>query len=189
MLQLLLCVTPSHVCIKQRNSHWRVQSFAGHSQAIKNGPGSVFPGKFDENNISIAPTMITSTQNPVESDPSRDVSSKAPEHQPEVASKGISLPIAQSANLSGPTRSEHPLQVSVSDSQSTQCATTSNAQNQQEELMIEGGTISITSSYSQGWVFLQIKDCFVGVLFRKVESLVCLHIKKIVEFSYPCHWL
>lgn len=136
--------------IPWRNSHWRVQSFAGHSQAIKNGPGSVFPGKFDENNISIAPTMMTSTQNPVESEPGRDVPSKALEHQPEVASKGISLPMAQSANLSGPTRSEHPLRVSVSDSQSTQCVTTSNAQNQQEELMIEGGTISITSSYSQG---------------------------------------
>lgn len=141
--------------IPWRNSHWRVQSFAGHPQAIKNGPGSAFPGKFDENTISIAPTMITSTQSPVESDPSRDVPSKALECQPEMAAnKGIPVPMPQSASLSGPTRSDavlaHPLQVSVSDSQSTQCATTSDAQNQQEELIIEGGTISITSSYSQG---------------------------------------
>ncbi|PON76736.1 Basic helix-loop-helix transcription factor [Trema orientale] len=132
--------------IPWRNSHWRVQNYVGHPQTVKNGPGSSFPGKFDESNISISPNMLTSTQNPVESDPSRDVALKVLERQPEVANKGISVV--------GPTRSDgmltHPLQIPVSDSQSTQCPMTSDGQNQHEELMVEGGTISVTSTYSQG---------------------------------------
>ncbi|TYI84004.1 hypothetical protein E1A91_D05G333700v1 [Gossypium mustelinum] len=101
-----------------RNSHWRVQSFVGQQQAIKNGsdPGSAFAGKFNENNININPTMIASAQNPAESDPVRDTMSKAMDQQPELGSRGMPLPI----------------QV-----------------NQQEDLTIEGGTINISSVYSE----------------------------------------
>ncbi|KAK8299582.1 hypothetical protein V6Z12_D05G332500 [Gossypium hirsutum] len=101
-----------------RNSHWRVQSFVGQQQAIKNGsdPGSAFAGKFNENNININPTIIASAQNPVESDPVRDTMSKAMDQQPELGSRGMPLPI----------------QV-----------------NQQEDLTIEGGTINISSVYSE----------------------------------------
>ncbi|GMI90239.1 BES1-interacting Myc-like protein 2 [Hibiscus trionum] len=102
-----------------RNSHWRVQSFGGQQQAIKNdsGLGSAFAGKFDENNSNINPTMITSAQNPVDSDSVRDTMSKAMDQQPELASRGMPLPV----------------QV-----------------NQHEDLTIEGGTISISSVYSEG---------------------------------------
>ncbi|XP_015866969.2 transcription factor BIM2 [Ziziphus jujuba] len=139
-----------------RNSHWRVQSYIGSPQGIKNGsgPGSNFPGKFDENSISINPTMLPSTQNPVESDPSRDVPCKAMDRHPEIANKGIPLPMPLQASMSAPMRSDgvlaHSLQGPVSDAQSTQCPCTSDTINQQEELMIEGGTISISSAYSQG---------------------------------------
>ncbi|PQP96901.1 transcription factor BIM2 [Prunus yedoensis var. nudiflora] len=142
-----------------RNSHWRVQSFVGHPQAGKNDTGAVspFPGKFDENSISITPNMLAnSTQIPVESDPSRDVASKIMDRQPEIVNKAIPLPMPLPVNMSAPVRSDgilaHPLQGPVSDAQSTQCPTTSasDALNQQEELTIEGGTISISSVYSQG---------------------------------------
>ncbi|CAB4295435.1 unnamed protein product [Prunus armeniaca] len=142
-----------------RNSHWRVQSFVGHPQAGKNDTGAVspFPGKFDENSISITPNMLAnSTQNPVESDPSRDVASKIMDRQPEIVNKAIPLPMPLPVNMTGPVRSDgilaHPLQGPVSDAQSTQCPPTSaiDALNQQEELTIEGGTISISSVYSQG---------------------------------------
>lgn len=148
--------------MKQRNSHWRVQSFVGHPQAGKNDTGAVspFPGKFDENGISITPNMLAnSTQNPVESDPSRDVASKIMDRQPEIVNKAIPLPMPLPVNMA-PVRSDgilaHPLQGPVSDAQSTQCPTTSasDALNQQEELTIEGGTISISSVYSQGWVLM-----------------------------------
>ncbi|MED6222084.1 hypothetical protein PIB30_061072 [Stylosanthes scabra] len=139
-----------------RNSHWRVQSFVGQPQAIKNGSGPVspFPGKFDESNISISPTMLSGNQNMIDTDQGRDIVSKASEGQPDLASKGIALPLGMHTNMSVPVRSDgvssHPLQGSVSEAQSTECPATSEPPNQQDELTIEGGTISISSVYSQG---------------------------------------
>ncbi|KAA8529294.1 hypothetical protein F0562_033907 [Nyssa sinensis] len=139
-----------------RNNHWRVQSFVGHPQAIKNGPSpdSAFPGRLDENNISIAPALDTNPQNPVESDPSRDVSCKAMDQQPELTNKGIDMPLSLQASMPIPVQGDgvlaHPLQRPVSDAQSTDCPIVGDALNQQQDLMIEGGTISISSVYSQG---------------------------------------
>lgn len=143
--------------MKQRNSHWRVQSFVGHPQAINNGsgPGSAFSGKFDENNIDITSTMLVKAQNPVESDLSRDATCKAMDHQSEF-NKAIVMPISLQSNMSAPVQSEgglvHPLQGPVSDAQSADCPITSETLSKKEELMIEGGTISISSAYSQGYV-------------------------------------
>ncbi|CAJ1931805.1 unnamed protein product [Sphenostylis stenocarpa] len=142
--------------VVERNSHWRVQSFAGQPTSIKNGLGPVspFPGKFDESNISISPTMLSGTQNTIDPDQNRDMVNKTAERQPDLASKGIPLPLPMHANMSVPVRSDgvhaHPLQGTVSDAQSTECPTTSELQSQQDELTIEGGTISISSVYSQG---------------------------------------
>ncbi|GMI99852.1 BES1-interacting Myc-like protein 2 [Hibiscus trionum] len=129
-----------------RNSHWRVQSFVGQPQAIKNdfGAGSTVPGKIGENNINISPTMITSAPNPVEADPIRDATSKAMDQQPELANKGMPLPI------SGDNVFSHPLQRPVSGVQSTECLIRNDTSNQQDDPTIEGGTISISSIYSQG---------------------------------------
>lgn len=140
-----------------RNSHWRVQSFVGQPPAVKNGSGPVspFPGKFDESNVSITPTMLSGTQSMIDPDnQTRDIVSKTAERQPDLASKGIPLPLAMHANMSVPVRSDgvlaHPLQGTVSDAQSTECPATSEPQNLQDELTVEGGTISISSVYSQG---------------------------------------
>ncbi|XP_031273274.1 transcription factor BIM2 isoform X1 [Pistacia vera] len=133
-----------------RNSHWRVQSFAGQPHAKNgSGPGSMFPGKFDD---GIPPTMLTSSQNPLESDPSRDVSCKM-DRQQELANKGTPLPMSLQGNMPTAVRNDmlvHPLQRPVSDAQSNECPTTGDIMNQQEELTVEGGTISISSVYSQG---------------------------------------
>lgn len=143
--------------MKQRNSHWRVQSFVGHPQAINNGsgPGSAFSGKFDENNINITSTMLAKEQNSVESDLSRDATCKAMDHQPEF-NKAIAMPMSLQSNMLAPVPSEgglvHPLQGPVSDAQSADCPITSETPSKKEELMIEGGTISISSAYSQGYV-------------------------------------
>ncbi|MBA0753174.1 hypothetical protein Gogos_005596, partial [Gossypium gossypioides] len=128
-----------------RNSHWRVQSFVGQQQAVKNGsdPGSAFAGKFNENNININPTMIASAQNPVESDPVRDAMSKAMDQQPELGSRGMPPPIQ------GDNMLVHPLQRPVSEAQPTECFIGNDTVNQQEDLTIEGGTINISSVYSE----------------------------------------
>ncbi|KAK2989400.1 hypothetical protein RJ640_008074 [Escallonia rubra] len=139
----------------QRNSHWRVQSFAGQAQAIKNdsGPASTFPVRFDENNVTITPTMQAASQNPVDSDPSMDASFKAIDQQPELGNKTMVMPMPSQASMPPPVQTDTvftpPLRPPVSDAQSTEVPITSDSFSQQEELTIEGGTISISSVYSQ----------------------------------------
>lgn len=88
--------------------------------------------------------MLASTHNPVESDPS-----KALDHQ-----QGIPLPMPPPGTISATNRSDgalgHSLQIPVSDAQPIQCPITNDALNQQNELTVEGGTISISSAYSRG---------------------------------------
>ncbi|KAE8724591.1 Transcription factor BIM2 [Hibiscus syriacus] len=129
-----------------RNNHWRFQSFVGQPQTIKNdsGPGSTFPGKLDENNINMSPRMITSALNPAEADPIRDATSKAMDQQPELANKGMPLSI-RGDNVFG-----HPILRPMSEAQSTKCLISNDTSNQQDNLTIEGGTISISGVYSQG---------------------------------------
>ncbi|KAA3462799.1 transcription factor BIM2 isoform X1 [Gossypium australe] len=114
-----------------KNSHWRGQSFVDHPQAIKNDPGlgSTFSGKLDENNINLSPSMIASALDSSEADPVRD---------------------NEQAELAVPIQGGHPLQRPVSEAQATECLTSNDALNQQDDLTIEGGTISISSVYSQG---------------------------------------
>ncbi|KAB5544696.1 hypothetical protein DKX38_012808 [Salix brachista] len=128
-----------------RNSHWRLQSFGSHPQAIKNGsvPGETFPGKLDENNIALTPAILPSTPNLVESD---HVACKVLEHQPELANKVMPLPTPAPIQSVGLVA--HPCQLPVSDAQSADCPITSEMLNQQE-LAIEAGTINISSVYSQ----------------------------------------
>ncbi|KAJ8774662.1 hypothetical protein K2173_017108 [Erythroxylum novogranatense] len=133
-----------------RNIHWRVESFVGQPQAMRNGssPGSAFPGRSDEN-------MLTGIQNPVESDPTRETTYKAMECQSEFANKAMSLkmPVQSeipasipSLDIAPPPLHHHP----ISDAQSDDCPINNDPLNQQEELTIEGGTISISSMYSEG---------------------------------------
>lgn len=163
--------------LKQRNSHWRVQNFVTQPHAIKNGsgPGSMFPGKFDDNSISMSPTMLTSTQTPVESDPNRDIACKPMDRQPEVANKGISISMPLQGNLPAPARSDsvllHPLQRPVSDAQSNECPATTDTMNQQEELTVEGGTINISSIYSQGCILKHLKIFFYLFQFKNIDCL------------------
>lgn len=100
--------------------------------------------------------MFSGTQNMIDPDQSRDVVSKTAERQPELVSKRVPTPMPTLANMSVPVRSDgvhaHPLQGTVSNAQLTECPATSDPQSQHDELTIEGGTISISSVYSQGWV-------------------------------------
>ncbi|XP_071716830.1 transcription factor BIM2-like [Rutidosis leptorrhynchoides] len=127
-----------------RNSHWRVPNFV-QPPVIKNDSGSSpsFPVRFDEN-VSIAPTISTALHNP------------APnliDSQPELASKMTITPLQASIHVPvqqvDDTFSHPTLQGSVGnvDLQSTDVA---DVGNKQEELKVEGGTINISSVYSQG---------------------------------------
>lgn len=135
-----------------RNSHWRVPTF-GHPAVIKadSGPTPAFPVRFDEN-VSIAPAVNTTSQNPARPDPSGDVNCNLMDSsQPELASK-MTMPVQASIpvpvqHVDGTFSHQGPLcNVNL---QPNDIPGVGDG-NQQEELTVEGGTISISSVYSQG---------------------------------------
>uniref|UniRef100_A0A2P2LNC0 BHLH domain-containing protein n=1 Tax=Rhizophora mucronata TaxID=61149 RepID=A0A2P2LNC0_RHIMU len=141
-----------------RNSHWRAQSFVAQPQPVKNGSGtgSTFAGRFDENKLAISPTILTNLDNPVESDPNKEVTCKAMEQQPEFANKATTLPMSLQTDIPASVRgidaSAQALQQTVSDLQSDECPMTNDPLKQQDKLTVEGGTISVSSVYSDGCV-------------------------------------
>lgn len=109
-----------------RKSHWRMQSLPAQPHALKNGTGpeSTYLG--------------------------RDVSFKAMDQQNELANKSITTTIPLHADM----RMSVPNNSAFSESQprpvSDQCPNTIDALNHHEDLAINGGTISISSPYTEG---------------------------------------
>ncbi|KAF8389890.1 hypothetical protein HHK36_024408 [Tetracentron sinense] len=154
-----------------RDNHGPIESFIDHSRGIKNGsgPGVAFVGKFDENNIDVNPTMLTNAQNPVESDLSTAAAYKAMEHHPGLTNKLVPMPMLLQSNMFTPVGRggalAQPPQQPISDAENitsqpqsqswqsrpctTECPVTGDTK-EQEGLTVEGGTISISSVYSQG---------------------------------------
>ncbi|KAI3467203.1 hypothetical protein Pfo_023866 [Paulownia fortunei] len=139
-----------------RNSHWRVQSFVGQPQTMKNGsgPGSGFPGRFDENSVAVPTTMQPGQQNPIEPDHVRDAPCMPIDPQTELSNKAMGIPVPLQATMPVSIGNDgafsHTSHGPPSDAQSTECPSAADALNRQEELTIEGGTISISSVYSHG---------------------------------------
>ncbi|GMH01819.1 hypothetical protein Nepgr_003658 [Nepenthes gracilis] len=132
-----------------RHSHWRVQSFLGHPQTIRNSPGETFSGKLDEKSISINPSLAANSQTPLEPGSTQDTY-RAMDQPSELVEKTSALPMPFQVDMPTPIQSDdvlaHPPKRPTSDAQSTDYSVSND--NQQEEHMIEGGTISISSAYS-----------------------------------------
>ncbi|KFK41328.1 hypothetical protein AALP_AA2G115800 [Arabis alpina] len=120
-----------------RNNHWRVQSLVKHPVAINNGSGSVipFPGKFEENIMASAPAIVAEMQSPVESDKGRALTCNPIDSQPELDDKGLP-PVQLFPTLVHGEQANN------------ECPATSNGLGQSNDMVIEGGTISISSVYS-----------------------------------------
>lgn len=161
-----------HFGFLQRHNHGLGESITDHSQAIKNGAsaGLMFAGKFDGNHVAVTPSMLGNSQNPVESDNmSAGTRFKALDHHPGSANKAASVPIPLQQNFhnsvgrnSGIVQPQ-PRLMSDAENMASQsqlnlwrrsCPTDSNILNEQEELAIEGGTIHLSSVYSQGLEFV-----------------------------------
>ncbi|CAH1431229.1 unnamed protein product [Lactuca virosa] len=141
-----------------RNSHWRVPNF-GQPPVIKadSGQPPSFPVRFDEN-VQIAPPINTTSQNqnPARTDPS-DMNCNIIDSQPELSNKTTLMPLPMlpgqlPGHLPGQAAPvvdggfSHPALHGSSDCPGPAARDGS----QQDELMVEGGTISISSVYSQG---------------------------------------
>ncbi|MCD9560273.1 hypothetical protein HAX54_018795 [Datura stramonium] len=135
-----------------RNSHWRMQNLPTEPHALKNGTGpeSTYLGRFDENPATVTSTMQPNQQNPIESHTSRDVSFKAMDQQNELANKSITTPIPLQAGMPAPMPNNSAFSDPQSRPVSDRCPNTIDALNHHEDLAIDGGTISISSPYSQG---------------------------------------
>ncbi|XP_043701754.1 transcription factor BIM2-like [Telopea speciosissima] len=151
-----------------RSSHGPGESMIDHSRDMKTdpGPGLMFAGKFDENNVAMTPTMLPNAQNVVESDVSTGAAYRPMDHHVGLAEKSIPLSIPMQPNMFGPVGqsgglAQPPLRpMSDVEDMSAQpqsklwrnkpCTTTGDTPNELEDLTIEGGTISISSVYSQG---------------------------------------
>ncbi|KAH0919772.1 hypothetical protein HID58_027432 [Brassica napus] len=117
-----------------RNNHWRVQSLANGSV-----PVIPFPGKFEENSVAFSgpPAVVAEMLNPVESDQGRATVYKPIESQPEFDDK--ELPPVQPVH--------HPLV--HGEQANNECpATSDGAGHSNNDLVVEGGTISISTAYS-----------------------------------------
>lgn len=137
-------------------------------------PAVAFAGKFEEKNICVSPTIPGSVQNPVDSDTSTATTFKALDQHTSITNKGMPVPMLLQPNFFSSVRSGGAVpQVQsrlLSDAehisshpQSQLCPTRSctsidgpvaDDKLKEQELTIEGGTISISSAYSRGLVFL-----------------------------------
>lgn len=133
-----------------RNSHWRTQSFPANPQALKNGTdtGPTYSGRFDENLLTDTSTMQANQRNPLESHPGGDVSCKSMDQEKELASRAIATSMPLQARMPVPVQNDSAFSDSLPTPASDECPSATNALNNQE-FMIEGGTISISSAYSQ----------------------------------------
>ncbi|XP_040997666.1 transcription factor BIM1-like [Juglans microcarpa x Juglans regia] len=154
-----------------RNNHRPVDCYADQSRGINSGSASalVFAGKCDEKNICVSPTVAGSGQNPVESDISTATTFKQKDHHPGITNTAMPFPMSLQPNFFTPVRTSGsvpeippklasdveniPSQPQPQFCQMRSCPTDGIATSdklKERELTVEGGTISISSVYSQG---------------------------------------
>ncbi|RRT73911.1 hypothetical protein B296_00032913, partial [Ensete ventricosum] len=122
----------------QNNNQTPVDGLSDPSQVIRNGsapPASVFAGQFDENDIPAAPAMLSNAPNPTQLDMTTGVPYKIMETATGYANNMHSQAQPHWLGSSSPA----------------DCAVSSEMLNEQEELIIDEGTISASASYSQGY--------------------------------------
>ncbi|KDP31394.1 hypothetical protein JCGZ_11770 [Jatropha curcas] len=154
-----------------RNGNRPTESYADQSQGINGGagPSILFASKLDEKNNTLSTTIPGCAQNPVESDINSVSTFKPTDHHPGITNSAIPFPMSLQPNFFNSGRSGGivnqlpPRMVSDAEnianqpqpqSHNTRLCTSDGAvaadKLKEQELSIEGGTINISSVYSQG---------------------------------------
>lgn len=135
--------------ILQRNTQWRAQSFPANPQALNNGTdaGPTYSGRFDENLLTVTSSMQANQRNPLESHSGGDV--KSMDQGKELARTAIATSMPLQASMPVPFQNDSAFSDSLPTPASDECPRTTNALNDQE-FMVEGGTINFSNTYSQG---------------------------------------
>ncbi|XP_038983491.1 transcription factor BIM2-like isoform X2 [Phoenix dactylifera] len=134
------------------NSQGPTDGLSDPSHVLKNGPvppGFMFSGKFVDNSIPIAPTMLSNTQNVAEPDMNTGTGAVLAPCASVGRESGLTLPqerlISDSDNMASHAQSQWQRSSGPAD-----CTIGSDMLNIQEELAIDEGTISVSSVYTQG---------------------------------------
>ncbi|KAG2667153.1 hypothetical protein I3760_15G097900 [Carya illinoinensis] len=154
-----------------RNDHRTMDCYVDQSRGINSGSAAalVFAGKCDEKNICVSPTVAGSAQNPVESDISTTTTFKQKDHHHVITNTAMPFPMSLQPNFFPPVRTSgsvpeippklasdvenisslpHPQLCQMRSCPTDGIATSDKLK--ERELTVEGGTISISSVYSQG---------------------------------------
>lgn len=157
--------------IIQRNSPKPTESYVDQARAISNGPvpALVFSAKFDEQKVAAGPTIPGNASNLTDSDLSSPNTLKTTDHQAGIANKALPFPISLQPNYFNPVkngvvatqlpsrlmsdsgnRTSQPQDPLCHTRTSTSDAAVASDRLKEQELAVEGGSISISTAYSQG---------------------------------------
>ncbi|XP_042414220.1 transcription factor BIM2-like isoform X1 [Zingiber officinale] len=117
----------------ENNNQIPVDGLPDPSQVIRNGSAHAFSGPFDEGEIPVMPSLIPNAHNPIDSDTTAGV-----QYKMESASGFVATVPAQAQSLW------------LGSSSPADCATSNEMLNDQEDLIIDEGTITASTNYSQG---------------------------------------
>ncbi|CAK7323187.1 unnamed protein product [Dovyalis caffra] len=176
-----------------RNNSRPVESSVDQSRGVNSGagPALLFAAKLDEKDITISPSIIPGgAWNPVESDMSSASTFNAMDHHPGITNKAMPFPMSLQPNFFNPGRTAGlaapfpPRLASNAENMATQpqpqpqsCHAKSRTTDgavasdklKEQDLTVEGGTISISSAYSQGLYSLLLLDWFLA-FFKSVQG-------------------
>lgn len=145
----------------QKNSQGSAETMGDHAHVMKNGPvgGMLFGRKFDDNSIAVPSSVLAAAQHPVEAE---NAVTGVPQNHPSLVGNIGPLSLQQQQGIhpssfvrgaGGLAQVPQRLMPDV-ENMAPQWHRQSTAENdnlrEQEEMVIEGGTIRISSVYSRG---------------------------------------
>ncbi|KAF5445344.1 hypothetical protein F2P56_034400 [Juglans regia] len=151
-----------------RNNHRQAESHVDQSRVSGSAPALMFAGRFDKKTISVSPTFAGSEKKPIEPDISAATTFKQMDHHPGITNQAVTLPLSPEPSFFTTVKSSaavHEIlsklasdaENILSQPQPRLCETRSGTNGgittsdklKEQELTVEGGTISISSVYSQ----------------------------------------
>ncbi|XP_059645738.1 transcription factor BIM1 isoform X2 [Cornus florida] len=154
-----------------RTSHRPAEGYVDQSQGMNSGSGPPlkFSEKFEESNTIVSPAIPRNAHNPVESNMSTATTFKAMDYNPGLTNKVVPIPVPLQPNIFTPggssgaiapiaprlasdaeNTSSHPQSQLWQSRSCTNNSVVASDKLKEQELIIESGTISISSVYSQG---------------------------------------
>ncbi|KAF5445341.1 hypothetical protein F2P56_034400 [Juglans regia] len=159
---------PAKLMPWQRNNHRQAESHVDQSRVSGSAPALMFAGRFDKKTISVSPTFAGSEKKPIEPDISAATTFKQMDHHPGITNQAVTLPLSPEPSFFTTVKSSaavHEIlsklasdaENILSQPQPRLCETRSGTNGgittsdklKEQELTVEGGTISISSVYSQ----------------------------------------